>query len=102
VLNSGEVKPFAIDVPASVLEDLHYRLVHARFPQPLDTFETTNQWAYGTTAAYMKELTDYWLHSYNWAEQQAKLNSFSQFTTGIPQPRHDQEQQLNNASALTR
>jgi hypothetical protein len=84
VLSSGEVKPFVIAVPESVLEDLQYRLAHARFPQPLDTFETTDPWAYGTTAAYMKQLTDYWLHSYNWTEQQAKLNSFSQFTTGTP------------------
>lgn len=78
-----EVKPYSIDVPASVLEDLQYRLAHARFPQPLDTFETADQWAYGTPAAYMKELTHYWLHSYNWTEQQAKLNQFPQFTTEI-------------------
>ncbi len=80
------MKPYSIDVPASVLEDLQYRLAHARFPQPLDTFETADQWAYGTPAAYMKELTHYWLHSYNWTEQQAKLNQFPQFTTGTPLP----------------
>lgn len=80
------MRPFAIDVPADALADLHGRLDRARIPQPLETFHAEDQWARGSSLAYMKELVQYWRHTYNWTEQQARLNAFPQFITGASTP----------------
>jgi len=78
---SGEdVKPFKIDISESVLEDLKFRLERTRLP---DTLQDDTSWQYGTDLGYMKELLEYWKSSYNWKEQEKKLNEIPQFKTKI-------------------
>ncbi len=40
-------------------------------------------WNYDTNLGYLKDLVDYWQHSYDWRAQEAKLNQFAQFRADI-------------------
>jgi epoxide hydrolase len=73
------IQPFRIDVPQRDLDDLHERLDRTRWPDELPGVG----WAYGVPLEYLKELTHYWRHEYDWREAEAKLNEWPQFTTTI-------------------
>ena len=76
---SEAIEQFEIHVDDSVLDDLRSRLERTRFP---DEIEGTG-WDYGIPIAYLRTLVDYWLHSYDWRAEEAKLNRFSHFRTTI-------------------
>jgi microsomal epoxide hydrolase len=73
------VVPFRIDVPEAVLKDLEERLARTRYPSEIES----SGWDYGTNLAYLKELVDYWRTSFDWREQERKLNQLPQFLTTI-------------------
>jgi epoxide hydrolase len=75
----SELKPFRIDVPSDVLDDLHTRLAHTRWPEA----ECVDDWSQGIPLAYTRELAAYWADGYNWRSREAALNRFDQFTTEI-------------------
>jgi pimeloyl-ACP methyl ester carboxylesterase len=76
---------FEIRVPDAVLDDLRERLARTRFPDQIPG----SGWDYGTDTAYLKELCAYWRDKFDWRAQEARLNRFPQFTTGIDgQPLH--------------
>ena len=68
-------RPFRIDVPDSVLDDLRERLGRTRWP---DAIPDTG-WDYGADVAYVRELCDYWRNEYDWRAQEAALNAWPQF-----------------------
>jgi pimeloyl-ACP methyl ester carboxylesterase len=74
-----DVRPFRIEVPDAVIEDLRARLRNTRWPEP----ETVTDWSQGTPLAYTRELCRYWLEDYDWPAASARLNQFPQFTTAI-------------------
>lgn len=73
------LRPFKIFVPDSVLEDIRQRLLNVRLPDepPLDP------WSTGTSVAYLKKLLAYWRDGFDWRAQEAKLNTFRQFTVPL-------------------
>ena len=73
------IRPFTIDVPDAVLDDLHARLDGARLP---DQIPGTG-WDYGTERTYLEELLDYWRNDFDWRAQEAMLNEFDQYRTTI-------------------
>ncbi len=73
------IQPFTIVTPQVTLDDLRERLARTRWP---DEAENAG-WNYGTNLGYLKELVDYWQHSYDWRAQEAKLNQFAQFRVDI-------------------
>lgn len=73
------IRPFKINVPDAVLQDLKDRLARTRFP---DEIEGAG-WDYGTPLAYLKELTTYWRETFDWRKQEQLLNSFDQYKTRI-------------------
>jgi microsomal epoxide hydrolase len=77
------IEPFTVDVPDDVLRDLQERLRRTRFPEQIPD----GGWDYGTELGYLRELVDYWIHSYDWRKQEARLNSFDQFVTDIEDQR---------------
>ncbi|XP_012150628.1 juvenile hormone epoxide hydrolase 1 isoform X2 [Megachile rotundata] len=80
VKDSTEIRPFKIDVPASVIGDLKYRLEHRRpYVEPLEDVA----WTYGISTKYLNTVLDYWKNKYNWTERQALLNKYPQFKTII-------------------
>ncbi len=73
------IKPFKIDIPQATLDDLHQRLARTRWP---DEIEDAG-WDYGTNLEYLKDLANYWQHSFDWRAQEAILNGFAHFRTEI-------------------
>jgi pimeloyl-ACP methyl ester carboxylesterase len=74
-----QITPFQIDIPETDLEDLRRRLRLTRWPEA----ETVDDWSQGVPLAYVRDLCDYWLSSYNWRACEASLNRFPQFRTQI-------------------
>lgn len=77
--DSAAIRPFKIDVPQPVLDDLRERLARTRYP---DEIEDAG-WDYGANLAYMKDLVEYWRTKFDWRAQERRLNEFDQFKTNI-------------------
>jgi epoxide hydrolase len=75
----SEIRPYRIDVPTAVLDDLHERLARTRWPE----CETVDDWSQGIPLAYTRELADYWANGYDWRSREAALNRFDQYVTEI-------------------
>ena len=73
------IQPFTIAVPQATLDDLRDRVARARWPDEV----VGAGWEYGTNLDYLKELTDYWQHTFDWRAQEARLNQFAHFKTNI-------------------
>jgi hypothetical protein len=73
------VRPFQVSIPKADLEDLHERLARTRWPDELPGVG----WSRGVPLGYLKELTEYWQHEYDWHQWEAKLDEYPQFTTTI-------------------
>lgn len=73
------IKPFKINVSQADLDDLQERLARTRWTDEVEGVG----WDYGTSLSYMKELTDYWQHQYDWRQHEAELNKLAQFKTVV-------------------
>lgn len=73
------IRPFNVQVPDEILDDLDDRLKRARFPDQIPDTD----WSYGTDGAYLSELIDYWRTEFDWRAQEQILNELDQFTTVI-------------------
>ena len=62
------IRPFKINVPDAVLQDLKDRLARTRFPDEIQGAG----WDYGTPLAYLKELTTYWRDTFDWRAQERR------------------------------
>ena len=77
---SGPVaERFEIAIPDEVLDDLHRRLIHSRWP--LDP--GNEDWRYGTNRAWLQELVAYWRDGYDWRIHEAAMNRFDHFRVVI-------------------
>ena len=74
-----DIRPYRIDVPNAVLDDLQERLARTRWPDA----ETVDDWSQGIPLAYTRELADYWASGYDWRSREAALNRFDHFVTEI-------------------
>jgi epoxide hydrolase len=74
-----DIRPYRIDVPAAVLDDLKERLSRTRWPEA----ETVDDWSQGIPLAYTRELAAYWADGYDWRSREAALNRFDQYLTEI-------------------
>ncbi len=73
------IQAFTIAIAQSTLDDVRERLARTRWP---DEVEGAG-WDYGTNAGYLKELVDYWQHTFDWRAQEVNLNQFAQFRAEI-------------------
>jgi epoxide hydrolase len=73
------IRPFAVDVPATDVEDLRRRLRETRWPEPA----TVDDWSQGVPLAYLQELCGYWSEGYDWPARQERFNAVPQFVTEI-------------------
>ena len=73
------VRPFAVAIPDSELEDLKQRLARTRWPDP----ETVPDWSQGVRLENARALIGYWEREYDWRRFEAELNRFPQFLTQI-------------------
>lgn len=80
-----DVRPFRIDVPDGVLDDLRRRLAATRWPEPETVAPDGDDldWSQGVPLAYTRDLAAYWADEYDWRVRETALNQFDQFTTEI-------------------
>jgi epoxide hydrolase len=78
-MTDESIRPFRIDIPQNDLDDLQNRLARTRWPRELPG----GGWGRGVPVEYLKGLADYWRDGFDWRAQEARLNTFPQFTTEI-------------------
>jgi pimeloyl-ACP methyl ester carboxylesterase len=72
-------RPFTVDIPDTVLDDLRVRLAKTQWPEPLPY----PGWASGVDLGYLRELMGYWATTFDWRAQERRLNAFPQFTADV-------------------
>lgn len=70
---------FKVSVSQQVMDDLKSRLQNTRWPGEAEG----SGWHFGTSEAYLKELVQYWLTSYDWRQQEAELNKYPQYIADV-------------------
>ena len=73
------IESFNVEIPESKIIDLQDRIRNTRWP---DSFDHSD-WSYGVNVSYLKELSDYWLHEFNWRFVEDEINSFPNFMAEI-------------------
>ncbi len=73
------IEPFQIVIAQEVLGDLKERLKRTRWPDEIER----SDWRYGSNLAYMKELADYWLTTFDWRARERHINSFANYQTVV-------------------
>ena len=74
-----EIRPFLIDIPDEVLEDLRRRIAATNWPEQGDRRGSVP----GRAARHDPELARYWMTDYDWRTCEASLNALPQFITEI-------------------
>lgn len=74
-----DVQPFKIDIPQADLDDLQARLANTRFPAEAPE----DNWDLGAPVSYLRDMVDHWQTSFDWREQEARMNEFPHFLTEI-------------------
>lgn len=83
-MTSEAITPFTIAIDEAALTDLRERLAFTRWPKLAST-----EWERGQPLPFVQDLTDRWLHDFDWRQHEAALNAWPQFTTLIDgQPIH--------------
>ena len=72
------VAPFRIEIPQTALDDLRFRLRHARFPEPLPG----DAWDTGVPIATLRDVVARWAE-HDWRATEVRLNALPQLTTRI-------------------
>jgi pimeloyl-ACP methyl ester carboxylesterase len=70
-----QIEPFRIQIPDSVLTDLHDRIARTRWPITMADWG----WEYGTDINTLRTLVDYWQKKFDWRNEEKKINQFPQF-----------------------
>ncbi len=73
-----EITPFTIAISDADLADLKSRLANTRWPA-----DVVADWSRGVPTSYARGLAETWTTRFDWKAQEARLNSFPQFTTTI-------------------
>ena len=73
------MRPFTINVPDEVLDDLSTRLAQTRWPPDMQN----DDWRYGTPRSYLEELVEYWRTEYDWRAHEVRMNSYENFLTTV-------------------
>jgi pimeloyl-ACP methyl ester carboxylesterase len=76
---SDDIRPFRVEVPAEVLDDLRDRLARTRWPDQIPG----SGWGYGTDLAYLQDLCTYWRNDFDWRAQEDRFNRWPHFLTDI-------------------
>jgi microsomal epoxide hydrolase len=76
---SDDIRPFRVEVPDAVLDDLRERLARTRWPDEIPD----SGWSYGTNLAYLQDLCDHWRTKFDWRVQEERFNRWPHFLTDI-------------------
>jgi pimeloyl-ACP methyl ester carboxylesterase len=78
-MSDGGIRTFRIEIPQRDVDYLHDRLDRARWPGELPDVG----WTRGVPLDYLRDLARHWRTGYDWRAQEARLNTYPQFTTEI-------------------
>ncbi len=73
------MKPFSVQVPDDVLDDLARRLAATRWPDS----PPGAGWEQGAPLDHVRALVERWRDGFDWRAHEAVLNSFAQFTAPV-------------------
>jgi epoxide hydrolase len=76
---TDQIRPFRIEVPEAILDDLRDRLTRTRWPDELPGVGDS----YGVSLDLVKPLAERWRTGYDWRKWEAELNRHQQYTTTI-------------------
>jgi pimeloyl-ACP methyl ester carboxylesterase len=76
---TDQIRPFRIEVPEAILDDLRDRLTRTRWPDELPGVGDS----YGVSLDLVKPLAERWRTDYDWREWEGELNRHQQYTTTI-------------------
>ncbi|MGH8984086.1 MAG: epoxide hydrolase family protein [Acidimicrobiia bacterium] len=74
-----ELRPFRVEVPEVILEDLRLRLARTRLPNEVEGVG----WEQGTELGYLRSLVGSWEHEYDWRRVEAELNQLEHGMTEV-------------------
>ncbi len=77
--SADAIRPFQVNIPATVVKDLRTRVLQTRWPDK----ETVADQSQGARLAQLQSLVAYWGKNYDWKKAEAKLNAYPQFITTI-------------------
>ena len=75
----SDIRPFEVQIDASVVEDLLARLNATRWPEA----ETPDDWSQGIPLAYTQAVVAYWRSDYDMQRLATRLNAYDNFLTEI-------------------
>jgi pimeloyl-ACP methyl ester carboxylesterase len=78
-VTNDDIRPFRVEVPDAVLDDLRDRLARTRWPDQIPG----SGWDYGTDLAYLQDLCGYWQTTFDWRAQEDRFNRWPHFLTDI-------------------
>ena len=70
-----DIRPFRIEVPDTVLEDLRERLARTRLPRR----GSVSGWSGGMDLDYLEALLEHWRERFDWRAVESRLNALSSF-----------------------
>ncbi|KAF7710900.1 epoxide hydrolase 1 [Silurus meridionalis] len=73
------IRPFVVETSKEMLEDLYRRIDQTRYTDSLQDC----RFHYGFNSTYLKKVTSYWRHEFNWERQVKVLNKYPHFKTNI-------------------
>ncbi len=73
------IQEFKVRIEQKILDDLRARLESTRWPDEIEA----SGWTYGASLSYMKELTNYWLHDFNWRKTEDEINKYGNYIARI-------------------
>jgi epoxide hydrolase len=71
--------PMVVAVREEQVASLRNRLAQTCWPNEIEG----SDWDYGTSLAYMRELSAYWQAEYDWREHERAINSLAHFRVRI-------------------
>jgi pimeloyl-ACP methyl ester carboxylesterase len=77
--NATEIRPFHVDIPDEVLDDLRRRIAATRWPEK----EPVDDQSQGVQLATIQALARYWETEYDFRRLETRLNALPQFVTEI-------------------
>ena len=73
------IKQFRVHIDSTVIRELKARIADARWPDEIQN----SGWQFGTSLSYLKDLANYWQHSFNWKNVESEINSYPNFIADI-------------------
>jgi pimeloyl-ACP methyl ester carboxylesterase len=73
------IKSFSIKIPEQAIADLKTRLAQTRWTDEI----INSKWTYGANLSYVKEITGYWLNTFDWRNTENEINSYPNYIAEI-------------------